>query len=272
VKYHITADNRIECTLDYSLKGKTKSFKEEVANHFKHIVEGRDQIYLLFSGGMDSRFLALLLMELGIDFTAITYAFSPNHDDYDSQASKDFSKRHGFKHELFNIGAFDVWSCFEKYYGKGLTSLNFNSYYILLALQKYNKPNCVFLTGAASEFLIQNKRIDVHWFLPLYQTIYPNIHNFTTDKIIFSYLDEPIIKDNWQKEDWDRPGYDLRNMLYTSIYPDKLKILKKRGPDDQQIRNYFFKMMKEKYDVDYDTFLANLNGGDFTLDLEEYYK
>ena len=31
-------------------------------------------------------------------------------------------------------------------------------------------------------------------------------------------------------------------------------------------------MMKEKYDVDYDTFLANLNGGDFTLDLEEYYK
>lgn len=266
MKYHITADNKFECSLDYSLRGTTKSFKEEVADHFKNIVKDYGQIYLLFSGGMDSRFLALLLLELEIDFIAITYAFSSRYDDYDSRVSKDFSKRHGFKHELFNIGSFDTWSCVEKYYEKGLVSHNLNSYYILLALQKYDKPNCVFLTGAASEFLIQNKKIDLRWFLPVYQTIHPNIHNFTTDKILFSYLDEPIIKDNWQDESLGR--FDLRNRLYTSIYPDKLEVLEKTPPDQQHITDYYIKMVNEKYG---ENFFNQTSGGVFTFDLEEYY-
>ena len=84
MKYRVTADNKFECSLDYSLKGKTKSYKEEVKDHIKSVVEGRDHVYLLFSGGMDSRFLALVLLELGIDFTAITFAFSSRYDDYDS--------------------------------------------------------------------------------------------------------------------------------------------------------------------------------------------
>lgn len=266
MKYRITDENRFECIIDYSLRGKTKSFKEEVADHFKRIVEGHDQVYLLFSGGMDSRFLALLLLEMGIGFTAITYVFSPNHDDYDSVVSKDFAKRHGFKHELFNIGSFDVWSCVEKYYEKGLVSHNLNSYYILLAIQKYDKPNCVFLTGAASEFIIQNKNINLRWLLPVYQTIHPNIHNFTTDRIMFSYLDEPIIKDNWQDESLGK--FDLRNRLYTSIYPHKLEILEKRGPDQQHILDYYFKMANEKYG---ENFFSQTSGGEFTLYLDEYY-
>jgi len=267
VKYHITADNRIECTLDYSLKGKTKSFKEEVANHFKHIVEGHDQVYLLFSGGMDSRFLALLLMELGVDFTAITYAFSSNYDDYDSRASKDFSKRHGFKHELFNLELKEFRSCIEYHYEKGLCFPALNTYYILTTLRRYNQPNSVFLTGAASEFIIQNKKIDLSWFLPVYQTVYPNIHNFTTDRILFSYLDEPIIKDNWQ--DLSLGRFYLRNKVYGSIYSDKLKSLKKKGPDHQHMVDLFIEMTTKKYNEE--EFFKRVIAGNFTLDLEEYY-
>ncbi len=267
MKYHITADNKFECSLDYSLRGKTKSFKEEVADHFKRIVEGHDQVYLLFSGGMDSRFMALILLELGIDFTAITYAFSPNFDDYDSRASKDFAKRHGFKHELFNIEPEEFQSSFEYHYKKGLKIPLLNSNYIVISLGRYNRPNCVFLTGAASEFIIHNKKINVSWFLPVYQTFYPNIHNFTTDRILFSYLDEPIIKDNWQ--DLSLGPFYLRNKVYGSIYPDKLKSIKKNsGSDRQHIMNFFMEMVTKKYDKN---FFNKEYGGSFTLDLEEYY-
>jgi hypothetical protein len=266
VKYHITADNKFECSLDYSLRGTTKSFKEEVADHFKRIVEDHDQVYLLFSGGMDSRFIALILLELGIDFTAITYAFSPNFDDYDSRASKDFSKRHGFKHELFNLELEEVRSCIEYHYEKGLSFPGLNFYYILSTLRRYNQPNSVFLTGAASEFLIQNKKITKGWLIAALQTAYPNIRNFTTDRILFSYLDEPIIKDNWQ--DLSLGRFYLRNKVYGSIYPDKLKSLKKRGPDHQHMVD-FFEVVKEKYNEE--KFLKRVIIGNFTLDLEEYY-
>ena len=266
MKYHITADNKFECSLDYSLRGTTKSFKEEVADHFKRIVEDHDQVYLLFSGGMDSRFIALILLELGIDFTAITYAFSPNFDDYDSRASKDFSKRHGFKHELFNLELEEVRSCIEYHYEKGLSFPGLNFYYILSTLRRYNQPNSVFLTGAASEFLIQNKKITKGWLIAALQTAYPNIRNFTTDRILFSYLDEPIIKDNWQ--DLSLGRFYLRNKVYGSIYPDKLKSLKKRGPDHQHMVD-FFEIVKEKYNEE--KFLKRVIIGNFTLDLEEYY-
>jgi len=266
VKYHITADNVFECTLDYSLKGKTKSYKEEVIDHIKSVVEGRDHVYLLFSGGMDSRFLALILLELGIDFTAITYAYSSRYDDYDSIVSKDFSKRHGFKHELFNIGSFDFWSCVEKIYEKGMVFSNFNSYPIFVAIQKYDKPNSVFLTGAGSEFHIKDKKVKKKLLISMLQIAYPNIYNFTTDRILFSYLDEPIIKDSWQDESAYIQHY--RDKLYNSIYPDKLKILKKRGPNADHITDYFFKMINEKYG---ESFFNKINVGEFTLDLEEYY-
>jgi hypothetical protein len=256
----------LNVVLDYSLKGKTKSYKEEVKDHIKSVVEGRDHVYLLFSGGMDSRFLALVLLELGVDFTAITYAFSSRYDDYDSYVSKDFSKQHGFKHELFNVGSFDVWSCVEKHYEKGIKLLYINGYLIFLAIQKYNKPNSVFLTGAGSEFRIKDKKIKKKLLISMLQVAYPNIYNFTTDKILFSYLDEPIIKDNWQDESSYLQHY--RDKLYNSIYPDKLEIIEKMGPNAGHITDYFLKMITEKYGED---FFKREITGNFTLDLEEYY-
>ncbi len=269
MKYYTTADNVFECSLDYSLKGKTKSYKEEVIDHIKSVVEGRDHVYLLFSGGMDSRFLALILLELGIDFTAITFASSSMYDDYDSIVSKDFSKRHGFKHELFNIGSFDVWSCAERYYEqKGVSFVYLHAYYMFLAIEKYNKPNSVFLTGGGSEFRIRDKKITKTVLISMLQAVYPNIHNFTTDRILFSYLDEPIIKDNWQDE-FSYPQY-YRDKLYNSIYPDKLEIIEKFTSDHTPKSDYFYKMVKEKYGEE-EFFKRGINGN-FTLDLEEYYK
>jgi hypothetical protein len=268
MKYHITADNKFECSLDYSLRGTTKSYKEEVTDHIKSVVEGRDHVYLLFSGGMDSRFLALLLLEMGIDFTAITFSSSSMYDDYDSYVSKDFSKRHAFKHELFNIGSFDVWSCAERYYEQKEISFVFlHAYYIFLAIEKYNKPNSVFLTGAGAEFRIKDKKIKKNFLISMLQVVYPNIYNFISDRILFSYFDEPIIKDNWQDESSYTQYY--RDKLYNSIYPDKLEIIEKSTSNHTPKSDYFYKMVNEKYGEE--EFFKRVITGNFTLDLEEYY-
>ena len=141
--------------IDYSEYGKTKSFREEVKEHIKAIVSNYDSVYLLFSGGMDSRFLALNLLELGIDFTAVTYGFKEDFTDYDSQVSTEFAKKHGFKHEIFYIDVGRLQKSVDSYLDKKFFIPLLNPHYIISAINEYNKPNCVFLTGACSEFKIE---------------------------------------------------------------------------------------------------------------------
>ena len=155
----------------------------------------------------------------------------------------------------------------QKYYEKGISFPNVHRYLIFLAVQKYNKSNCVFLTGAGSEVHITDKKIKKTLLVSMFQIAYPNIYNFISDKILFSYLDEPIIKDNWQDES-SYPQY-YRDKLYNSIYPDKLEIIEKMQQNVGHIVDYFVKMIDEKYGEE--EFYKRRITGNFTLDLEEYY-
>ena len=252
---------------DYSLYGTTKSFKEEVKDHFKEIVSKYKHVYLLFSGGMDSRFISLILLELGVDFTAITYSFSKNFDDYDAKVSSEFSKQHGFKHELFYIDEHELQICVDEGIEKGVFIPVLNSYYILSAVKRYNKPDCVFLTGACSEYKINNGIVDLSWNFLACKYFYPNMYNFTTSKIFLSYFDEPIIKECWADKSLGRFG--ARNKLYHSFYPDKLRVIEKQVPDDGKVNAYFYGELCKKYSAQYPSLpLTNK----FYINLENHYK
>lgn len=265
MKLTLINDNRFHIDFDYSLQGKTKSFKEELQDHLLEIAQNHKKIYLLFSGGVDSRFLALNLLELGIDFTAVTYGFKEDFTDYDSRVSTEFVKEHGFKQELFYITEKEFIEAVKSLDEKGLFTDIRNQYYLISAIRRYDEPNCAFITGAASEFKIKDRKVDFPFNIYTTQTAYPNLFNFTTDKIVFAYFDEPIIKENYKTTE---DQYDLRNKLYNNIFPNKLKIIKKTFPEDKHFDEAFSKILNLffiRYPLVY---LTNR----YILDLDEYYQ
>jgi hypothetical protein len=265
MKLTLINDNRFHIDFDYSLQGKTKSFKEELQDHLLEIAQNHKKIYLLFSGGMDSRFLALNLLELGIDFTAVTYGFKEDFTDYDSRVSTEFVKEHGFKQELFYITEKEFIEAVKSLDEKGLFTDIRNQYYLISAIRRYDEPNCAFITGAASEFKIKNKKVDFPFNIYTTQTAYPNLFNFTTDKIVFAYFDEPIIKENYKTTE---DQYDLRNKLYNNIFPDKLKIIEKTFPEDKHFDEAFSKILNLFFIRYPFVYLTNR----YILDLDEYYQ
>ena len=250
---------------DYSLQGKTKSFKEELQDHLLEIAQNHKKIYLLFSGGMDSRFLALNLLELGIDFTAVTYGFKEDFTDYDSRVSTEFAKEHGFKQELFYITEEEFIKAVNSLDGKGLFTRIRNHYYLISAIRRYDEPNCAFITGDTSEFRIKDRKVDFSFNIYTTQTAYPNLFNFTTDKIVFAYFDEPIIKENYKTTE---DQYDLRNKLYNNIFPNKLKIIEKTFPEDKHFDEVFSKILNLFFIRYPRAYLTNR----YILDLDEYYQ
>jgi hypothetical protein len=214
---------------------------------------------------MDSRFLALNLLELGIDFTAVTYGFKEDFTDYDSRISTEFAKEHGFKQELFYITEKEFIEAVKSLDEKGLFTDIRNQYYLISAIKKYDEPNCAFITGACSEFKINDRKVDFPFNIYTTQTAHPNLFNFTTDKIVFAYFDEPIIKENYKTTE---DQYDLRNKLYNNIFPNKLKIIEKTFPEDKHFDEEFSKILNLffiRYPLVY---LTNK----YILDLDEYYR
>lgn len=260
--------NEVKVTFDLSLKDKVKSFKEEVLDHVKRITDKHDEVYLLLSGGMDSRFLALILLELGVDFTAITFSFDPNYNENDVFISKSFTKKYNIKHEIFYLSQEEFAGCVDFYGGKNFFINIMHAYNIFCTVHRYNKPKCAFLSGACSEFKIENKKISLGHWVEFVKKIHPNFYNFTTERIFLSYLNEKIIRENWENKYVSSPFY-LRNLVYTNIYPE-LDTNEKRGVAvNTNHLDYFLNFVCDKYCRKYPHIFATKN---FCFDLETYYK
>ena len=115
MKWSLVNINRFDCDFDYSLRSQVKTFNEELVDHVKEIVKDKKKIYLLLSGGMDSRLLGLVLLDLGVDFTAITYSFDIHFQDIDGINSKNFAKEHDIKHEIFYLDIGEMLDTVRKY-------------------------------------------------------------------------------------------------------------------------------------------------------------
>ena len=269
MKWSTTHINRFDCELDYSLRDKVKTFKEEMVDHLKYVVEKHEggEIYLLLSGGMDSRLLGLVLLDIGVKFTAVTYGYDLYFKDVDSVSSIEFAKEHGIKHEIFYLDLSEVMDTIYKYNQIDFFMPILNTYYILSAVNRYYKPNCAFITGAGSEPKITDGKIPIAYNAEKLKQLHTFIYNFTTDRILFSFANDPIVKENWNNKLFDK--FDVRNMVYQKAYPS-LKLIEKVIGGDYYIRNHFYTSVYKDYCRKYPHLFA-MNPMDYFFDLEEYY-
>lgn len=74
------------------------------------------KVGVLFSGGIDSTFICLVLRELGIEFTCYTAAVDDGQlaPSKDMVASKEIAKKYGYEHKVLTIGRDEIPAYCEK--------------------------------------------------------------------------------------------------------------------------------------------------------------
>lgn len=81
--------------IDYSVKDTLKTFKEEVLDELYAQYSLHGNMPVMFSGGMDSTFIVRSLIELGIKPKTLSFSFSTDNSDYESQLVKRRCAEHG---------------------------------------------------------------------------------------------------------------------------------------------------------------------------------
>jgi hypothetical protein len=255
--------NEYQVEIDYSVEKNLKSFKEEMLDYLSEKCKTYKKIYLLLSGGMDSQMLAHCLRELNVDFEAVTYCFNPNFTDYDSVLSSKVAKQLDIKHNKIYLNKEQLFEHIEKLAKKEIVYPVLNNYYLDYAMNKNGEG--IYISGACSEFKIQDNQISIHFNILSVHQNNKNIFNFTTERIFLSYINDEIFINEYQKHS---DPFAVREKIYAKYFPN-IKIEKKTWPEDEYIREDFYDIIKPNL------FLINplpfITKG-FMFDIEEYFK
>lgn len=259
--------NKCYVHIDYSVEPSLASFKEEIHAYLKDLYQNNKEITLFFSGGMDSRFLARCMLDLNIPFKAYTYVFSKTKTDYDSLVSTKFCTQYNIEHETIFLDKDKLFEHIKKLYDKEIVFTVRNNYYMSFAANAKIEDgyNGIFLTGAASEFKIEDNKISFPYNVLHLQQQYNNIFNFTTDRIFLAYINNTLFKENYNNTsiDWT----DIRIKIYQEAYSD-LEVIEKTQPEEDYIAdeycNFIDPFLVAKAPVLFVT-------EEYKFDLDEYY-
>lgn len=223
---------KYEVDLNVSVKDNLKPFKEEVLDELYSIHLKHGDLTLLFSGGMDSTFILRSLKELGINPKIITFSFSPNNDDFESELVKSKCKEYGAQPpDFFYIDKNDFFNhCNSIIESNQLPYPMIHGYMMDYFLNVHRGMK--FYTGMSCEYKLKDNKI----FIPagpfLVKDNNPDqLYGFTTDKTFLSYFKHKQFVNNYKKENvylnngqLDR--WYVRDLIYMDCYPDITRVSK----------------------------------------------
>jgi rhodanese-related sulfurtransferase len=267
LNYYFVNTNRCDIDIDFSVENNLKSFKQEVLDHFYTLCKGKD-VFVIFSGGNDSRFVARSLIELGIKFNAGTYVHAADYSDYNNEVSTSFCKEWKIPHEPIYLEETKFYAqVLDWSLNKNIVYVICNSYYMhwLMDRQRQNGFNGVFLSGAGSEFKLINGKIPIPHNNEFIKFHNPDWYNFTTSRTLLSYVRNPIFLEEYKNTKMN--GFDVRDRIYKDAYPDTEFVEKTRG-GDLHIEDWLTRNQKLVSFTNKERFI--INGYEFKF--EEYLK
>lgn len=219
----------LDVKIDYSVESSLKSFKEEVLetlySHHKNYKIER----LLLSDGMDSRFIALCLKELGISFKSLSFVFSKTSNSITERITA-FTKKIGVTSSFFVMEKENLCKHVEYLtYEKKIAYPIANGYYLDYLVNTYEEN---FFSGASVEFKYRNNEyVDVVMVGPnLVRKNNPNrLFGFANSRTFLSYINNPKFLATYKIDRESLPRKDdwyIRDLIYTDIFPDLDVVLK----------------------------------------------
>jgi hypothetical protein len=247
MKHELVYVNEYRVHLDYSVEDNLKTFKEEVLDVLNLAHKDFNVSDQMFSGGMDSTFILRSLLELGINPKLHTISFSKDQTDYDSLRVKDQCKRFGVPEpEFFYIDRDEFFNHVDFLtYEKGRAYPTLHCYYVDYFLSRTENKNKSFFCGMSCEYRASNGFVTMNIPPPIIKQANPNrLYGFDSSRTFLSYVNNPIFKDNYLKENptIDIYGEDLwwiRDLIYSNCYSE-IDIIAKHVPDDIHLTTDFY--------------------------------
>jgi hypothetical protein len=245
MKHELFYVNEYRLHLDYSVEEGLKSFKEEVLDTLNCVHKDSDVDSQMFSGGMDSTFILRSLLELGVTPRLHTLSFAKDQTDYDSLRVKDQCKKFGVKEpEFFYIDKYDFFKHVDILtYEKKVSFPTLHCYYVDYFLSKRGEEK--FFCGMSCEYRTSKGIIKMNVAPPIIKYFNPNrLYGFDSSKTFLSYVNNPIFKDNYLKDNPIIDSYGeniwyIRDLIYNDCYPE-INIITKNPPDDNHISSGFY--------------------------------
>jgi hypothetical protein len=245
MKHELVYINEYRLSLDYSVEEGLKPFKEEVLDALHGAYKDSGVNDQMFSGGMDSTFILRSLLELGITPQLHTLSFSKDQTDYDCLRAKEQCKKFGVQEpEFFYLDKYDFFKHVDILtHEKGVAFPTLHCYYVDYFLSKMADKK--FFCGMACEYRVSNGVITMRPAPPIIKHFNPNrLYGFDSSKTFLAYVNNPIFKDNFLKENPIIESYGeniwrVRDLIYNDCYPE-VAIIDKKSPDDNHLASHFY--------------------------------
>jgi hypothetical protein len=244
MKHELVYVNEYRLHLDYSVEEGLKPFKEEVLDTLNCVHKDFDIESQMFSGGMDSTFILRSLLELGLTPRLHTLRLAKDQTDYESLREKDQCKKFGIKEpEFFYIDKYDLFKHIDILtYEKKIAFPTLHCYYVDYFLSKMGEEK--FFCGMSCEYKTSKGFITMNVAPPAIKHFNPNrLYGFDSSKTFLSYVNNPIFKQNYLKENPIIDGYGeniwhIRDLIYKDCYSE-IDAITKKSPDDSHISSDF---------------------------------
>lgn len=245
MKHELVYVNEYRLHLDYSVEEGLKSFKEEVLDALNCVHKDSNVSNQMFSGGMDSTFILRSLLELGITPQLHTISFSKDQTDYDSLRVKDQCKKFGLQEpKFFYLDKYDLFKHIDILtYEKQIAFPTLHCYYVDYFLSKMEGEK--FFCGMSCEYRTSKGFITMNVAPPAIKHFNPNrLYGFDSSKTFLSYVNNPIFKQNYLKENPIIDAYGeniwyIRDLIYKDCYSE-IGVITKKSPDDSHISSDFY--------------------------------
>jgi hypothetical protein len=220
------------------------SWKEELIISAKQIVESTNKtIYVLMSGGIDSELVARVLIEIGVDFKALTLKHKSGTNQHETKYADSFCVENNIKQEVVYLDVpHFISKGIDKYIHQGYRATKIYYYQQLFLLEKLEELDGFGIGGAYEQIYhtldISNKNEVCLGFNPSYMMAMDWIKNHNTDHQLWFYLSTPEIHASYMKHELiefllQRPEYFIDqhwiNREKTLIYHKEWPKIKRRN-------------------------------------------
>jgi hypothetical protein len=205
-------------------------YREAVSynNHMIKEKAGSNQILFMLSGGHDSTFAVKTMKEDGIDFTAITFDFTNNRNQFDVEQAIKLCKKYNIQQEIVRVDVHELFaSGLYKEYARQTRS---NSFYDFVYMHGIKDLNGFFVTGQGDQdFEFKNNK--KYWVFgeQIFSLLnYATQHNYPGLVRYWSYtstLFYSTYQHQWKKMTKDDDYFKFKDDFFVSLGMESKKKL-----------------------------------------------
>jgi asparagine synthetase B (glutamine-hydrolysing) len=176
-------------------------WKDEVVNTIKKMADSTGRpLYIGMSGGIDGEFIARILLENSIPFSAVTLRYTGNENYHDMVYAVEFCKQHSVKHHIIDVDPdYLYYKKTEEYISQGYCAANIYRYLQLYLLEMVEAMGGTAILGAGEQVYYSDGQTIYLGFSPELLISFDWCKNNNTTHYVNFFLHNPELYASYMK-------------------------------------------------------------------------